>query len=241
MANSHNLFRISRILLSILIASSCSSVFSQNLDNVSVHLKMQALQKGEKLTIDADYYYNPDKGILVTHHLFPTEFVKITNRKGEMKLYFPQKNELSISQDSHFSSTNELLYYFVNNLIDDLGLQKEGFTLSDSRYEDDYLISTWSAPETLPLISKVEIVFENMMPIYSAYYTDDESIIKKIYYSDYYIGTEFMLPQKITEINFNSQNDSTIRRMIYSDIKINNEDDDYFLNYKIPEDAKVVN
>ncbi len=206
---------------------------------VSVHKKSQILKENQKQTAHADCYYSTDEGTFVTHYTEPQEFIKITNRKGEMKIYFPGKNKVNIKQDFYFSSQNELLYYFVNNLTEDLGLKKEGFTLSDTKYDEGYMVTTWSSPPSIKLISKVEIVFENMLPIYSAYYNNKNEIIRKIYYSDYFRGQRFMLPKKITEITYRSQNDSIIKRTIFSDIRQNEDVDPYYLNFKIPDDAKI--
>jgi len=209
------------------------------LQKISVHKKSQILKNGKKQTLEAECYYSAEKGIFVAHYFEPKEFIKVTNREGELKIYFPGTNKVSIKQDFYFSSENELLHYFVNNLIDDLGLKKEGFTMTDSRYDEDYMVTTWSAPQDVKTISKIEMVFENMIPIYAAYFDKSNTILRKIYYSNYYKGKNFFLPRRITEITYVAENDSTIRRTIYSNIKKNDAVNSYYLNYKIPEDARI--
>ncbi len=206
---------------------------------LSVHKKSQILKSNQKQTIEAKCYYSQESGVVVTHYFEPKEFIKKTNRKGEMQIYFPEENKVSIQQDSYFSSENELIYYFVNNFIEDLGLKKEGFSMTDTEYDENYLVTTWKPDEEMKIIEKVEIVFENNIPIYSAYYNKNNKIIRKIYYNDYYKGGNFVLPRKITEITFKSPTDSTIKRTIFSDIKKNHEVDSYYLDFKIPEDAKI--
>lgn len=209
------------------------------LQRISVHKKSQILKDEKKQTVEADCYYSAEKGIFIAHYFDPKEFIKITNREGELKIYFPDDNKVSIKQDFYFSSENELLHYFVNNLIDDLGLKKEGFSMTGSRYDEGYMITTWSAPQSVKAISKVEIVFEDMIPIYAAYFGKNGTILRKIYYSNYYKGKRFFLPRRITEITYVSENDSTIRRTLYSNIKKNDAVDPYYLNYEIPEDARI--
>lgn len=206
---------------------------------ISVRKKSQILKDGQKQTIISNCYYSQAKGTVVNHYLEPEEFIKITNRKGELKIYFPEDNKVSLTQDFYFSSENELIYYFVNNYTEDLGLRKEGFKMTESEHDEQYLVTTWKPEEEMKIIEKVEIVFENTIPIYSAYYNKNNKIIRKIYYSNYYKETNFVLPQKITEITYTSPTDSTIKRTIFSDIKKNHEVDPYYLNFKIPEDAEI--
>ena len=209
------------------------------IQQISVHKKTQVLKDGKKQTIEANCYYSAEKGTFVSHYLHPKEFIKFTNRQGELKIYFPEDNRVSIQQDFYFSSENELLHYFVNNLIDDLGLKKEGFRMSDSRYDGGYLVTTWSPPSDMKVVSKVEIVFEDMIPIYSAYFGKDNHIIRKIYYSDYYQDNRLILPRRITEITYVAENDSTIRRTLYSDIRQDGAVNTKYLDYKIPDNAKI--
>jgi len=212
---------------------------SGQVNQISVHKKSQVLKDGKKQTVLADCYYSAEQGTFVAHYLEPMEFVKITNRKGEMKIYFPKTNKVSVQQNFYFSSENELLHYFVNNRIDDLGLRKEGFRMSDSRYDENYLVTTWAPPEGMKVISKVELVFENMIPIYASYFGKDGKIIRKIYYSDYYKDHRLLLPKRITEISYTSEKDSTIKRTIFSDIRQNGAVDDDYMNFKIPDDAQI--
>ena len=214
--------------------------FSQSAGRVSVHMLAQVLNEGKKTSYESDYYFDKDNGIFVSHSRHPIESIKITNKTGEMKIYFPEKNEVNIRQNSLFSSDNELLYYFINNKTEDLGLSCEGFVLANTRYEEGYTITEWAAPEGMKAIRKIEFVFENFLPVYACYYTLAGNISKKIYYDDYYLGNSFNLPKLITEISYSDKNDSIIRRLRYSDIKVGNAVNDFYFNFKIPENAKTI-
>lgn len=227
-------------LLFMLIAGASLMLPAQTVKKVSVEMTTQALKDGKKFTHKADCYYSPEKGIYVTHHYKPEEFIKKTNRDGEMKIYYPEENKVTIQQDFYFSSENELLYYFINNLTEDLGLRREGFRMTKTKYEDDYMITKWKAPAEMKIIAEVELVFKDMAPVFSAYVNRKGDTLRKIYYSDYYQTTEFMLPRRITEISYQNENDSTVRRTIYSDIKLNDEVNPHYLNFEIPDNAKVV-
>ncbi|MCD4666049.1 MAG: hypothetical protein K8R68_12330 [Bacteroidales bacterium] len=224
----------------ILWVVTVNSLCAQQTNRISVAMTSQSYINGKKYVQEATCYYSNETGIFVSQYKNPNEFVKITNRNGEMKIYFPESNQVSIKQDFYFSSENELLHYFVNNLTDDLGLIKEGFVLSETRYDEDFFITSWLAPSELLSVKNIEIVYEDMLPIFSKYIDNEEKTIKKIYYSNYYDGTDFMLPLNITEISFTPENDSTIRRTLYSDVRVNEDVNSNFLNFTIPQDATII-
>lgn len=191
------------------------------------------------INYDASYFFDNNKGILTSVYTDPNNYIKITNRKGEVKLYYPKGNKVSLLQNTVFSSENEVLYYFVNNQMQDLGLQKEGFQVIDSRTEDNLLVFTWGAPPHLRHIKKVEVVFDGETPIFAAYYNPEDKVFKKIYYYQYMQTAYFQIPQKITAITYTKQRDSIIQRMTFSDINIKSTPDSPYFNFKIPKDAKV--
>lgn len=221
----------------VCIASVASGQF---VEKISMHSESGSLKNGKKVNIEADIFYMPETGKYVSHHLYPEEFIKITNRVGEMKVYFVEDNEVALRQDFYFSSENELLHYFVNNLTDDLGLRKEGFALHNTYNDEEYLVTIWKAPPTIKVVNAVKIVFMDELPVYAEYINQGDQVIRKIYYSGYKYFEQFVIPQRITEITFANENDSTIKRTLYSDFKINNQVDTYYLNFQIPDDAKVI-
>jgi hypothetical protein len=215
------------------------SLMCQEKDLVSVSQETQVLSRGSKSIFKCDIFYNKDKDVVVTHHYYPAEFVKISNRMGEMKIYFPETNTVTIQQSPTLSTTNELLYYFINNKITDLGLAKEGFKLVKTTREGDLIVTIWQAPVSLKVISQIKIVFREMLPIYAVYLGLDGNIMKKIYYSRYSDFKSFSLPLRITEISFENKSDSTIRLSVFSNVRTSDFTDDNYFNFKIPDDAKV--
>jgi len=212
---------------------------SQDKGLVRVSQETQVLSKGVKSVFKCDIYYNKEKDAVVTHHFYPTEFVKMSNRFGEMKIYFPSTNSVSIQENISLSTTNELLYYFINNKLTDLGLAKEGFRLVKSSREEDMMVTIWQAPPTLKVINQIKIVFKDMLPIYAEYLGLDGQIKKKIYYSRYSDFKTFRMPLRITEISFESKTDSTIRLSVFSNILTGDFPAENYFNFKIPEDAKL--
>ena len=228
--------------LSLIIAVFLSSpnLLSQQKTCISVSQETQSLSLGAKSIFRCDIYYNIEKNEIVTHHTYPAEFIKISNKLGETKIYFPAKNTVSVQQDNSLSSTNELLYYFLNNRVTDLGLQKEGFRMTGTTREDDLVVTLWEAPVPNKALRDVKVVFKDMLPIYAEYRGMDNTIRKKIYYSGYRDFTYFSLPMRITEISFESRKDSTIRRSVFSNIRFYDSADSGYFNYKIPENARLV-
>lgn len=214
-------------------------LLSQDKDCVSVSQEIQVLSKGSKSIFKCDIYYNKENDAVVTHHYYPAEFVKMSNRFGEMKIYFPETNSVTIQQDQSLSTTNELLYYFINNKLTDLGLSKEGFKLVNSTREEGMMVTTWQAPVSLKVINQIKIVFKEMLPIYAEYHGLDGLIVKKIYYSRYADFKTFRMPLRITEISFESKTDSTIRLSVFSNVRTNDFPDNNYFNFKIPDDAKI--
>jgi hypothetical protein len=214
-------------------------LLSQDKDCVSVSQETQVLYKGSKNIFRCDIFYNKEKDAVVTHHYYPAEFVKMSNRFGEMKLYFPETNTVTIQQNQALSTTNELLYYFINNKMTDLGLSKEGFKLIDTKHEEEMIITIWQAPPTIKILNQVKIVFKEMLPIYAEYIGVDGYIWKKIFYSKYTDFKTFQMPLRITEISFESKTDSTIKLSVFSNVRTNNFPDNNYFNFKIPDDAKV--
>lgn len=228
------------LLISLLLYSLFPFLlFSQNRDRVSIHQETSVLAKGSKSIYKSDIYYNILNDNLLVHHLYPAEFIKISNRLGEAKLYFPSTNTVRIQQSAALSSTNDLLYYFVHNRISDLGLVKEGFKLVSSTTENTRNITVWQAPESLKLVYQVRLIFENLLPVYAEYTDIKGFILKKIYYGRYADFTTFNLPLRITEISYEGSRDSVIRLSQFSQIKTGDFKDETYFEFKIPENASI--
>ncbi|MDE5421415.1 hypothetical protein L3073_04270 [Ancylomarina sp. DW003] len=214
--------------------------FSQKSSNyISYSMDNQSYKKGLLTKAHADFFYDREQGVLVSSYTSPNKFIKVSNRKGELKLYIPKTNTVTFTQDITLSSENELIYYFANNQQQDLGLEREGFTMVDSRLDDKYLIFVWEAPQTMQTVKKVEIVYDGDYPIYAAYFNLEGDILKKIYYYDYFATNYFKMPTKVTEISYTPERDSIVQRTIFSNINVTNTPTSSYFNFKIPDNAKV--
>lgn len=209
-------------------------------NKISLHFEHSTLNKGNKTITQADLYLLIDLGKIITHFIYPEELIHITQITGETKIYIPGKNEVILKQNELFKSDYNLVYLFTNNYIQDLGLENLGFKLASSEIEDNYQISFWQAEQaTNQADITIKMVHENYAPVYQEYIKDNKTI-KKIYYSDYQNLNKFILPLRVTEIEYLPTGDSIINRTIYSDIKTGLQANSQYFNFKIPDDAKII-
>ncbi|HEX3008069.1 MAG TPA: hypothetical protein VHO90_10680 [Bacteroidales bacterium] len=218
------------------------SSFHADQGRLSVHLESKRLHKGQVITTIADMYFKNSDGSLVVHYIKPNDYVFITNAVGEAKVYYPDKNEVIVSQNDLFSSENDVLYTFLSNRHSDMGLKEGGFTLTSSRKDEkNYLVTTWvpQAPQK-SLVSKIELVHEGFFPIYMSYYGSNGKVYKKTYFSSYYTKGASPFPTQIIEIDYLPKNDSIVSRKRYSDIRINGEANSSYFGYTVPSNAKLI-
>jgi hypothetical protein len=204
-------------------------------------MESKRLFNGKVVIVKADLFFKYTEGTLLMHYFYPTDYLFITNSKGEVKMYFPDKNEVMIQQNQIFASDNDALYFFLSNQVNDLGLKEMGYSVASTRFEEGITITSWLPPSwQIGRISKVELAHENYLPIYTAYYNEKSKAIRKVYFTNYFMSSAAALPQRITEIEYLPNGDSIISRKIYSEIKFDlNASNEYF-DFKIPANAKPI-
>ena len=220
------------------------SLYAQSGNYISLTQRTEILENKNKQTTVIDLFFDKDKQTITKYYHSSPDYILVVNALGEIKIYYPKRNEVVFKQITEMSSKRNLIYYFANNLTDHLGLADEGFTLVSNAFEDQYYVTLWKAPSVLNGINGVEtvkIVFDNGLPIYSEYKANKEKIMRKIYYINYNDFVQFRLPSKIIEINYKPMGDSIISRTIFSDVKVSSTADNSYFNFKIPDDAKPLN
>lgn len=216
------------------------SVGAQPGNYISVKQHTEILENRNKLGTDVDWFLDNGKQMLTKYYHASPDFIIVTNSLGEIKTYYPSRNEVDYKQMSEMSSKRNLIYYFVNNLTDNLGLADEGFTLVSNAYENQYYVTVWKAPSILNGVESVKMVFDNGFPVYSEYTATRKKILRKIYYTGYEDFERFRLPLKVIEINYKPSGDSIISRTVFSDVKVSSTADNSYFDFKIPEDAKPI-
>lgn len=216
-------------------------LFAQSGNYISLKQRTEILENNNKLTKELDIFYDNNKYTITKYYYSEPEYIMVANVFGEIKTYYPTKNEVDFKQISEMSTKKSLIYYFANNFTEHLGLADEGFSLISNTFEDPYYVTQWNAPSALSGIETVKMVFDNGLPIYSEYNANKKKVLKKIYYTNYNDFSKFRLPAKIIEISYLPTGDSIISRTVFSDVKISSSPENSYFNFKIPENAKPLN
>lgn len=218
----------------------CFPLRAQPGSYISLKQHTEVLEKGNKLGTDIDLFYDTNRQIITKYYHSSPDFIMVANSLGEIKTYYPAKNEVDYRQIPEMSSTRNLIYYFANNLTDNLGLADEGFSLISNSFENQYSVTVWKAPSILSGLETVKMVFDNGLPVYSEYKANKKKITKKIYYTGYQDFDRFRLPSRIIEISYRPSGDSVISRTVFSAVKVSLSAEGPYFNFKIPENAKPI-
>lgn len=207
---------------------------------LSVDVSARTLVKGISTTFNSEIHYRED-GRMVSVFENPEDMVLVTNNEGEYQLYYPKKNEVSSKQDESLNTRINFFSHFVNGRTDDMGLRDMFFILKDATMEDGFLVNTYVPKEVnMGPIQSIELVSQEMKPVYLGYITYDDRTVRKVFFSDYKDYGQFFLPHSTTEINFFSETDSTVTQTRYSNIRLNQEANMELVNFVVPETAKSV-
>lgn len=216
--------------------------FSLNQSNNSIQVKLSIKKafNGKIVKIEADQFYSLNDRRLISVYTYPENFIAFTNENGEIKVYYPNDNKVLVMQNNFYSSLSDVLYFFLTQNANDIGLSSSGYTLIKNEKKDGLLVTKWTDSNQNSTYPEAELVYEDYKPIYLAYKNGKGSIINKTYYGNYQLIKGKYIPCKITEISYTSTGDSIVSRKEYSDFKFDeNVRKDYF-NYKIPDDAKLI-
>lgn len=229
------------ILAGIVLLGLASAIPMQsNLQKMSLNLTARTLFQGKSMTAKGAVYYKPTSGKLVTKMNTPFNQVIIATSAGEMKSYDPQTNRVALGQGSEFSSKNSFIYSFLSGQTNDMGLGGLGYKITNTRNENGIIVNTWTAPIDRPLqAQKVEIAYEDYLPIYLGFIDADGKVYQKTYYTNYQNVSYIRMPFTITEITYYDA-DSSITQRKYDDLKVNVQVDDTWLDFQIPKDAQVI-
>ncbi len=226
------------LLLTVLLGSAMRNL---SVERIMFSMKSQSLHRGQVAEVEADLFFQAWDGRLVTKYTRPVQEVMITNNKGELAIYNQQDNTLYRSQSLEYSSENNLIYFFLAGMTQDLGLRQMDFELMETRFEDGLMITEWFPPPSLyHLFSRIELVHEDYLPIYAGYYDAGQKLVKKVYYTNYEEFPEIVLPMNITEFNYTGGGDSIVNRVEFSDVRINQRANSPWFNFEIPEDAEII-
>lgn len=210
-------------------------------DRLMLKMESQSLQGGKTAILHADLYYEALDGKLITRMDSPLNKVMITNRYGELAIFDPEENSIYRSQGLEYSSENNLIFFFLSGKTQDLGLRDMGFRVEKTEFKDGLLVTHWAPPSAFNhLFSYIEIVHEDHLPIYAAYYDASGKMIKRVFYSDFEIYSDIILPLTVTEFNYLPDGDSIVNRVRFSDVRINRQAVSSWFEFEIPDDARFI-
>lgn len=225
-----------RLLITAFILISIPSLMAQR--RVSAGMEVKTLYGG-KVTTVASKVYCASSGRLVQVFESPDHYYTITNPDGEFKVYYPGTNEVYSERKEDFSDRDNVLYLFLSGRGDDMGLGLYGYKLAGTVREGGGIVKRTYVPSAPGKgVAKVELVQENYLPIYLAYYNDGGAVVSKVYLSSYSRQGNIMLPLRVTSIQYTSKKDSTLVRTIYSDVKVDGQDP--MFDFQVPAGAKPV-
>ena len=203
---------------------------------ISADVEVKQAAGGKVATITKRVYCSLD-GRIVVHFLKPEDYIVTSNVKGETRIFIPRTNEVVVDNTSAMTSQDELISVFMSGRAEDLGLGMYGYRLQSTTREDGLVKKTYVTDKEGD-VPKVEIVYENFLPIYCGYVSASGKTISKTYYSKYVPAGRTMIPTRTTSITSTSQKDSSVMRTIYSDIRV--DDNDTYYDFQVPAGAKVV-
>jgi hypothetical protein len=214
-------------------------IYQTDSDYIKVNMNKRVNQNGVTTSINAEIFYGLN-GKMVTKYENPKEILVINDSDGQIIMY--DKNENTVIQNINYaySTENSNFFYFLNSDKRDMGLEKMGFLLNKTEFDENMLVTTWQAPlEMRQHFSGIKLVLENNKPIYMDYSDSKGKIIKKMFFSDFTDVKGKAFPKAITEINY-SKKDSIVSKTTFSSIVDNVPEAMNLLNFKIPENAKYI-
>ncbi len=229
------------LLLMVPVLSMTFGIAEFGVERIMFKLVTQHLQQGKVSKVEAEIYYSSLEGKLLTRFIEPVEQLAVTNRFGEISIYNESEQTVYRAQSQEYSSENHMLYFFLQGKTRDLGLRELGFRQTSTEISDDLVISFWEAPSSVRHhISKVELVHQDFVPVYSAYYNAEGDVVRKVYYTGYEDFLHIRLPLSITEFNYLPDGDSIVSRMRLSDVLINQEARSSWFEFEIPPNARII-
>jgi hypothetical protein len=235
MGKFNNLFFV---LLFISILSAVTTP-GQSIKKLTANVETQQVSNGYSSELKATLFYTAN-GNLVSHITYPREYIMMVDNIGEMKIYDPVKNTVTLLQNFLFSTSSMQLHYFLDGLTNDLGLKQAGYNIENVKFENNLSITTWKSnneTDNNP-VSEATLVKRNDTLIYMDYRNRQGMIIRKLFFYHYTSLDDVLFPRTITEILYHG-NDSTVTRTEYTSFLLNDKATGNYFNYKIPLNAKL--
>lgn len=207
---------------------------------VSICEEQVTVQNGRKYTVHKELFLHPNGRLVVEQVAANERTVYVTNALGEAYIYAESTNQVVVVGDKEMSSDKELLSMFASGSYVDMALPQYGYKAEGVRREGDLLIKNFTpASRKAQGVARVELVMQRHLPICMVYYKADDTVLRKVYYSRYQMGT-MPMPMRVTDIEYGPAGDSTVRLSTYSRLMVGAEADSEMFDFVIPADAERV-
>jgi len=203
---------------------------------VSADIEVKQAYKGKVTTITKSVYCESNGRLVVVFHK-PNNYFMLTNRIGETQVYTPSTNEVVVDNSGAMTSANEMLFAFIEGHASDLNLPADGYNLSSTTRDGEYIVKKFKSM-TDAEVPEVEVAFKDYLPVYCAFLNNAGQPVRKLYYAHYEQKSRFTAPTRVTEITYGKQKDSTVTRLVYSNVKVDVDAPEF--NFVVPSDAKVI-
>ncbi len=208
---------------------------------ISMEMHSRTVHKGRVNAMKARVYYTAE-GKMASYFYEPEEMLVTNTTKGDMSVYTFKTNTVMQRQNFNFGTQSNQLFFFLEDNRTDLGLNKLGFTLKDTRFENGLKITRWQPPLQMAKdVDYVELAHEKGNPIFLGYFNKKKQPLNKVFFYNYVTVVGHSFPASMTQILFIKPGDSTVTKTTYSNFKVDQEVNDEYLNFKIPADARVSN
>ncbi|HVU55691.1 MAG TPA: hypothetical protein VHD83_11595 [Puia sp.] len=223
------------LLITIIVLSGSP----RTIERISADMTIRQVQQGKSVTLRGSLYYQRN-GNLVTHFVYPKEYMIVANKLGETKLYDPVKNTVVQYQNFLFSTQSSQFYYFFSGKVSDMGLTRIGYVQDKTYNEAGMLVTEWKlkTPDKKAAIQRIKIVYDGQRPVYMHYEEAGGRVFRKVFYYNYQMLDTYYFPATTTEILYD-KGDSVVSKTNYTDFKLNESSTTGWFNYTIPRNAKI--
>jgi outer membrane lipoprotein-sorting protein len=221
------------------LAGPASSRSPLTIEKISADMTIRQVQQGQSVTLKGSLYYLRN-GNMVTHFVYPREYMIVANKLGETRLYDPVKNSVIQYQNFLFSTQSSQFYYFFSGRISDMGLTRIGYVQEKTYNDGSLLVTEWKlkTPNKKSAIQHIRIVYDGQRPVYMHYEEAGGRVFRKVFYYNYQQLDAYSFPTTTTEILY-EKGDSVVSKTSYTDFRLNERATGGYFDYTIPPNAKI--
>ena len=110
---------------------------------ISADVTTRQVAKNKVIRIERQLFYTVG-GDLVSHYTYPQEYYMKSNRLGEIVIYQPSTNEVTMINDKEMSEQSEVMLQFFSPDRSNLNLTRMGFALQKTEKQGNRIVKTFT-------------------------------------------------------------------------------------------------